>query len=189
LITDIKAYSDGFEYVEDQDHYLCPQGKIISFTKEFNDYRTGTRKKEYRARKHVCIDCPIRSNCLGKSAQEKKFSVTYYRAEYQRNIARVKSPQGRYMKGKRQSTVEPVFGTLTQFMGLRKINTIELKQANKCMQLSAIAYNLKKYLKFTQKRVKSGAWMLGLFLKLKTVLMDTYRSILMYLNIEDLRTV
>jgi len=24
------------------------------------------------------------------------------------------------MKGKRQSTVEPVFGTLTQFMGLRK---------------------------------------------------------------------
>ena len=28
------------------------------------------------------------------------------------------------MKGKRQSTVEPVFGTLTQFIELRKINTI-----------------------------------------------------------------
>ncbi|MGK0494328.1 MAG: hypothetical protein ACJAU2_000707 [Maribacter sp.] len=26
------------------------------------------------------------------------------------------------MKGKRQSTVEPVFGTLTQFMGLRKMD-------------------------------------------------------------------
>ncbi|RXG26154.1 hypothetical protein DSM02_147 [Leeuwenhoekiella polynyae] len=63
--------------------------KIIPFTKEFNDYRTGTRKKEYRARKHVCMDCPIRSSCLGKSAKEKKFSVTYYQAEYQRNIARV----------------------------------------------------------------------------------------------------
>ncbi|MEH6659344.1 hypothetical protein [Leeuwenhoekiella marinoflava] len=35
------------------------------------------------------MDCPIRSSCLGKSAQEKKFSVTYYRAEYLRNIARV----------------------------------------------------------------------------------------------------
>ncbi|MFH6605137.1 transposase [Maribacter algicola] len=45
------------------------------------------------------------------------------------------------MKGKRQSTVEPVFGTLTQFMGLRKINTIGIKQANKVMHLSAIAYN------------------------------------------------
>jgi hypothetical protein len=51
-------------------------------------------------------------------------------------------------------------------MGLRKINTPEasggLKQANKIMHLSAIAYNLKKYLKFEQKRVKSGAGKLAL---------------------------
>ncbi|MDX1316886.1 MAG: transposase [Xanthomarina gelatinilytica] len=60
---------------------------------------------------------------------------------------------------KRQSTVEPVFGTLPQFMGLRKVNTIGIKQANKCMHLSAMAYNLKKYLKFIQKRTKSGGGM------------------------------
>jgi hypothetical protein len=152
-----KGGPDGFIYIEDGDYYCCPQGKTIPFTKEFLDSRTQTRKKEYRARKHVCIDCPIRSSCLAKSAQEKKFSVTYYRAEYQRNIARVNSPQGRYMKGKRQSTVEPVFGTLTQFMGLGKVNTLGLAQANKCMHLSAMAYNIKKYLKFIQKRTKSGA--------------------------------
>ena len=61
------------------------------------------------------------------------------------------------MKGKRQSTVEPVFGTLTQFMGLRKINTIGIAQANKVMHLSAMAYNLKKYLKFIGKTVRSDA--------------------------------
>ena len=59
------------------------------------------------------------------------------------------------MKAKRQSTVEPIFGTLTQFMGLRKINTIGIGQANKVMHLSAMAYNLKKYLKFITKTVKS----------------------------------
>ncbi len=42
-------------------------------------------------------------------------------------------------------------------MGLRKVNTIGLAQANKCMHLSAIAYNLKKYLNFNGKRAKSGA--------------------------------
>jgi hypothetical protein len=73
------------------------------------------------------------------------------------------------MEGKRQSTVEPVFGTLTQFMGLRKVNTIGLKQANKCMHLSAMAYNLKKYLKFTQKRAKSGAGMRAFIETLKNV--------------------
>ena len=164
-----KGGPTGFEYIETADHYVCPQGKVIPFTKVFNDYRTGTRKKEYRARKHVCIGCPIRERCLGKSAQEKKFSVTYYREEYERNIARVESPQGRYMKGKRQSTVEPVFGTLTQFMGLRKINTIGLAQANKAMHLSAIAYNLKKYLKFEGKRVKSGAGQLALSVLVKRI--------------------
>jgi hypothetical protein len=36
-------------------------------------------------------------------------------------------------------------------MGLRKLNTISLAQANNVMHLSAMAYNLKKYLKFVQK--------------------------------------
>jgi hypothetical protein len=75
------------------------------------------------------------------------------------------------MKGKRQSTVEPVFGTLTQFMGLRKINTIGLQQANKVMHLSAMAYNLKKYLKFISKTVKSDAkTMHRLVLTIKTLI-------------------
>nr|WP_308993950.1 transposase [Mariniflexile sp. KMM 9835]MDQ8213520.1 transposase [Mariniflexile sp. KMM 9835] len=56
---------------------------------------------------------------------------------------------------------------LTQFLGLRKINTIGIKQANKVMHMAAMAYNLKKYLKFTQKRVKSGAGMLALLFCLK----------------------
>tara|TARA_R110000764_G_scaffold13183_1_gene38062 strand:- start:954 stop:1172 length:219 start_codon:yes stop_codon:yes gene_type:complete len=47
-------------------------------------------------------------------------------------------------------------------MGLRKINTIGLAQANKVMHLSAIAYNLKKYLKFENKHPKSGTGKLAL---------------------------
>nr|WP_233726855.1 IS1182 family transposase [Maribacter cobaltidurans] len=177
-----KGGPDGFTYNNTEDHYICPQGKVIPFTKVFLDYRTKTKKKEYRARKHVCLGCPLRARCLGKSAQEKKFTVTYYRAEYERNIARVEGPQGRYMKGKRQSTVEPVFGTLTQFMGLRKINTIGLKQANKAMHLSAIAYNLKKYLKFDQKRsipiaIGSGAGKLALLFFIKNGCQELERTL------------
>ncbi|MFC5196624.1 IS1182 family transposase, partial [Bizionia hallyeonensis] len=42
------------------------------------------------------------------------------------------------------------------------INTIGIKQANKVMHLAAMAYNLKKYLKFTQKMSKTKAKALGL---------------------------
>ncbi|WP_378188417.1 hypothetical protein ACE939_04465 [Aquimarina sp. W85] len=65
------------------------------------------------------------------------------------------------MKGKRQSTVEPVLGTLTQCMSLCKINTIGLKQANKSMHVSAIAYNFMKYLIIIKKNLvsKSGVYL------------------------------
>ena len=143
-----KGGPDGFTYDEDQDHYRCPMGKVIPFKKVFYENRNNTKKKEYRASKKVCIDCPMRSQCLGKTAQEKKFTITFYRAEYQRNNIRINSKKGQYLKTKRQSTVEPVLGTLKEFTGLRKVNTIGIKQANKGMHLAATAYNLKKYLNF-----------------------------------------
>jgi len=172
-----KGGPDGFIYNEEEDNYVCPQGKVIPFRKVFLDSRTKTKKKSYRASSKICKGCPLRSTCLGK-VNEKQFSVTYYREEYERNIERVNSKEGRYMKGKRQSTVEPVFGTLTQFMGMRKINTIGIKQANKVMHLSAIAYNLKKYLKFEQKRSKSGAGQLAFKVFVKSVVRDLFSALL-----------
>lgn len=155
-----KGGPKGFIYHEQADHYICPEGHVIPLKKVFYEKKNNTKKKEYRISSKICSACPLREQCLGKSVKEKKFNITFYRPHYERNIERIKSKQGRYMKAKRQSTVEPVFGTLTQFMGLRKINTIGISQANKVMHLSAIAYNLKKYLKFMFQKVKSNTGVL-----------------------------
>ena len=150
-----KGCPEGFSYHKVEDHYECSQGKIIPFKKVFLDHRTKTKKKEYRGSTKLCFDCPLKKDCL-KTAKEKRITVTYYREEYERNNARVNSKRGTYMKKQRQSRVEPVFGVLTQYLGLRKINTKGLSQANKVMHMSAIAYNLKKYLKFINKNAKSN---------------------------------
>lgn len=185
-----KGGPEGFKYIKTSDHYICPNGAIVPFKKVFLDYRTQTKKKEYRISSLICRDCPLSKSCLGKTAKEKKFSVTYYREEYERNNARLVTPKGRSMKSKRQSTVEPVFGTLTQFMGMRKINTLGINQANKVMHLSAIAYNLKKYLKFVSKRAKSKAKALAfLFLtqKLLTKTKLMYVSLFYFRKIASLQ--
>lgn len=57
----------------------------------------------------------------------------------------------------RSFTVEPIFGSLTQFFGMRKINTIGYKEANKVMLIAGTAYNLKKYLKFIERKSVSRA--------------------------------
>jgi hypothetical protein len=65
---------------------------------------------------------------------------------------KLKSSYARKMKKLRQSTVEPVLGTLINFMGLRRIWTRGIKQTNKFMIGAAMAYNLKKWLNYNEKR-------------------------------------
>jgi hypothetical protein len=60
----------------------------------------------------------------------------------------------------RSSTVEPVLGTLVNFLAMRRVNTRGIKQANKCIIMSAIAYNLKKLLKWEQRKVNTAIMMI-----------------------------
>lgn len=89
-----KGGPDNFIYIKEQDHYICPNNEIVPFKKVFNDYRSGTKKKEYRISSKVCSGCSFREKCLGKTAKEKKFSVTYYRDEYERNNKRLATKKG-----------------------------------------------------------------------------------------------
>lgn len=157
-----KGGPEGFKFVEEGNYWLCKNNKRVTFRKDTKEksrtsYGKGyNRKKLYLTKPSDCKACPLKLQCIGK-APEKRITITYFVKEYQRAIERVQSSKGQYFKRKRSSTVEPVFGVLTQFMGLRKINTRGIEQANKVMLLSAMAYNLKKYLKRLSKPIKNKA--------------------------------
>ncbi|MDT0678820.1 IS1182 family transposase, partial [Autumnicola musiva] len=174
-----KGGPEGFEYIKEENYWLCPQGKKVTYRKQW--VRKGSLVDDYFTRRSDCKGCPLKQSCIGKS-HEKRITITAYREEYERNIKRVNSRRGRYMKGKRQSTVEPVFGTLKEFLGLRKVNTLGIRQANKCMHLAAVAYNLKKYLKHTAKKVKSGAAQSALLFPYKNSLQKLLSPLLRNLN-------
>lgn len=150
-----KGGPEGFTYDREHDHWTCRNGKHVTFRKVHVE-KDGNMKRRYLTTRKDCKGCPFKEQCIPKN-HEKRIDITYYRDEYERAIARVKSKQGQYFKRKRSSTVEPVFGTLTQFMGLRRINTRGIGNANKVMLCAAMAYNLKKYLKFTKNKVESVA--------------------------------
>ena len=147
-----KGGPEGFTFVRDQNYWVCPQGKRVQFKKQ--KYSNDSLQNHYYTRRSDCKNCPLKVSCIGKSF-EKKITITAYLDEYHRNNQRVNSTLGKRMKGKRQSTVEPAWGTLTQFMGLRKIYTVGIAQANKVVHLAACAYNLKKLLKYNIRKVES----------------------------------
>jgi len=65
----------------------------------------------------------------------------------------MQSRKAKRLMKERQSTVEPVIGTLVNYLGMKRVNTKGLTQANKCMTMAAVAYNLKKLLKHTSKNI------------------------------------
>jgi len=149
-----KGGPEGFTYHKEGDYWLCRNNKRVTFRKiTVEKSKNNNLKRLYLTRSSDCKGCPYKVKCAGK-APEKRITITIYKEEYERAIARLRSSKGRYMKKKRQSTVEPVFGSLTTFYGMRKVNTIGIEQANKVMLLAATAYNLKKLLKFNEKRLR-----------------------------------
>lgn len=166
-----KGGPENFTYHKQGDYWECPTGKKVTFRKI--KFEKGTKKRHYFTRRSDCKGCPIKTACIGKG-HEKKITITYYKEEYDRAIARVKSKKGRYMKAIRQSTVEPVFGSLMNYLGMQKMNTIGIRQANKKMLMAAVAYNLKKYLKY---EVKLGTSMANEVKSLGFVLMTQIRAI------------
>ncbi|WP_420854527.1 transposase [Solitalea lacus] len=75
---------------------------------------------QFRSSPTDCNTCPLKENCLGKS-KEKKIDVTVDRPYYERMHQRLKTTKAKRMKKLRSSTVEPVLGTLVNFMGMHRI--------------------------------------------------------------------
>lgn len=67
---------------------------------------------------------------------------------------RLQTRQAKIYKKLRSSTVEPVLGTLINFMGMRRIFTRGIQQANKFLIGAATAYNLKKWMYWEQRKTR-----------------------------------
>lgn len=144
-----KAKREGFTYDKENDRYICWQGKYLNYKGIKNNHSVS---KQYRSNPKDCKECPFKMTCIGKSNQ-KMITETFSRPLFQEMEKRVKSKMGRTMRRLRHSTVEPVIGTLVNYLGIKKINTKGLSNANKCLIMSAMAYNLKKLVKYRLKKI------------------------------------
>lgn len=147
-----KPVREGFVFDEQNDRYTCTRGIHLPYKKTYQD-KKGYYKKQYRSSAKDCGKCPLRTICIGGSANYKKLEESTDKYLYDEMHQRLQTLYAKKMKKLRQSTVEPVLGTLINFMGIRRIWTRGIKQANKFMLGAATAYNLKKWLNYqSQKR-------------------------------------
>lgn len=149
-----KNTREGFIYNEEKNQYECQRGnKAILPFKKITTSRDGFTMKVFRSSNKHCKDCPLRKKCIGKS-DTKMIAESIDKPLYDEMHERMKSAKAKRMKIMRSSTVEPVLGTLINFRGMKRISTRGIINANKFMLGAAIAYNLKKYMNYREKKVK-----------------------------------
>jgi transposase len=150
-----KSSREGFVFDKLHDRYTCTaKGVHLPYKKTYQD-KKGYYKKQYRSSAKDCGHCPLRTTCIGGRADYKKIEDTVDKHLYDQMHQRLQTLYARKMKKRRQATVEPVLGTLINFMGLRRIWTRGLRSANKFMIGAAAAYNLKKWLNYTEPKTKT----------------------------------
>ena len=150
-----KPQIEGFPYDPEEDHFTCSQGKRLPF-KTFDRNADGGLLKVYRAAYQDCQQCPLKPTCVPKS-QCRQIIRSAYDPHYRRALERQQSRRGKRMKRLRSATIEPALGSLVDYYGLRKINVRGKAGAHKVMLMAAVAFNLKKYMKFTAKSTVSQA--------------------------------
>lgn len=154
----------GFKYDGRRNAFICEHGQIIKPT--YSKHASGKHTVVYRSKKKICDTCPMRKSCVNKKGI-KEITSTPFKKEYERMIKRLKTKEGKLSYGLRMNTVEPVFGSLQQYYGLRRMNVRGRNSASKVMLMSAAAFNLKKWVK---KLIEDGYnYSCSIFLQLRTV--------------------
>jgi len=135
---------EDFKYDGRRNAFICPQGQILKTT--YTKAGQGRKVAVYRSKKKICDQCPIRENCVGRRGI-KEIQSTPYKRQYERMRKRLRTKVGKNTYYLRMQSVEPVFGSLQQYYGLRRIYVRGKSSAYKVMLMSASAFNLKKWVK------------------------------------------
>ena len=136
-----KYEREGFIYHPEEDYYECRNGKALTFG------GVSENDKRYTIAQKECLECPFRECCIGDK-KHIAIKTTSDKPYYDQMHIRMETKKGKRLMKIRQSTVEPVIGTLVNYLGIKKVNSRGLDQANKCLTMAAIAYNLKKMLNY-----------------------------------------
>jgi transposase len=147
-----KHEREGFIYNALKDQYECTRGNhaVLPFRKIKTSHDKHVMKV-YRSGNSKCKDCPLRSSCIGKS-DFKKIEHSIHKSLYDAMHQKLQTPYARKIFRRRGSIVEPVLGTMLNFLNLKRVNTRGIRNANKHVLMAALTYNLKKLLKWCGKK-------------------------------------
>ncbi|MCK9481721.1 MAG: IS1182 family transposase [Bacteroidia bacterium] len=179
-----KPEREGFIYNAELNQYECIKeggNKAILSYKGIKTDSKGYEKKSFRSSETVCSKCPLRLQCCGVATKFKKLEESIDKPYYDRMHHKLTNnpSYAKKISRIRSKTVEPVLGTLINFLNMKKINSRGMTQANKHVLMAALTYNLKKLMKFTRHKANSIAQAMQ---KIEATAQNTFRFFIDYIT-------
>jgi transposase len=140
-----KYWASNWTYDEQQDEFICPQGKRLAY--ELTS--TVRSKNGYPAERRVylcteCDACPVREKCTqSKYGRRVRFSLLLH--EFRKVASeRLQSPEGKDLRSQRLVEAESVFGQLKQNRGFRRFLLRGLDKVKTEWGILCVAHNIAK---------------------------------------------
>lgn len=128
-----------FKYDKDKDIYICPAGNELPHKRNAMD--KGVEQKIYVD--HIaCRDCDIRTKCTRAKVEPRKMRRWIHETDIDAMQERLDSNPD--IPVLRKQTVEHPFGTIKMWMGATHFLTRRFKNVSTEMNLSVLAYNLRR---------------------------------------------
>lgn len=132
-----------FIYLEEQDEYICPAGKVL----RFSNYSKKNRRKRYLAKSKDCRNCPFTEKCLGKSKNARMIERSLHEDARVIQTANINTHEYHNAMRLRQIWCEGNFAHQKEQHNLRRTFKRGIEKLTEQCLLSACALNLKRLVK------------------------------------------
>jgi transposase len=148
--TDGTFSRSDFAFDEENDRYICPNGKELKrFRRNYKVPRSGVTKSneiKYRASQTDCGACPLKEQCCPNMSFRK---VTRSVHESARDVARAVRKTAAYRQTRRQrKQVEMLFAHMKRILKMGRLRLRGLSGASDEFLLTATAQNLRRMAKY-----------------------------------------
>ncbi len=148
--TDGTFSRSDFIFDEDNDQYICPNGKLLKrHRRNFKVPRTGVTKSneiKYRASKLDCAACPLKEQCCPNVELRKVIRSIH---ESARDVARAVRQTADYRRTRRQrKQVEMLFAHMKRILKMDRLRLRGISGARDEFILTATAQNLRRMAKY-----------------------------------------
>jgi transposase/predicted RNA-binding Zn-ribbon protein involved in translation (DUF1610 family) len=134
-----------FEYRAEEDVFICPQGKKLTFARCTRGRGKANPGRQYQC--HDCDGCPVRDQCT-KSKKGRTVRIMADSALLFTHRQKMNSDEARDLMRQRAPLVEAVFGIMKECQEARRFLTHGLYKVQQEWYLLCAAFNLRKLYKY-----------------------------------------